>query len=43
MINPAVQQFMTSRVRARVGSYEVDHTLMVTEREVVTEFVLEAV
>ncbi len=43
MINPATQHFMAGRMHARVRSYEVDHTPIVTAPEVVTEFVLEAV
>jgi pimeloyl-ACP methyl ester carboxylesterase len=43
MINPDTQRFMAQRMNARVHSYEVDHTPLVTAPDLVTDAIVEAV
>ena len=42
MINPKTQQFMASRMRARVRSSRVDHSPMYTATDLVVDVILEA-
>ncbi len=42
MINPKTQHFMADRMRAKVHSYRVDHSLMYTEPNLVINIILEA-
>ena len=42
MINPDTQHFMAQRMNARVHSYPVDHTPIVTSPDTVTQVIVEA-
>jgi pimeloyl-ACP methyl ester carboxylesterase len=42
MINPETQRFMAARMGADVRSYNVDHTPMYTEPQLVVDLILEA-
>ncbi|MGB8386502.1 alpha/beta hydrolase, partial [Mycobacterium sp.] len=42
MINPATQKFMADRMHAHTRSYPVDHAPLITQPEVVTEVLSEA-
>lgn len=43
MINPATQQFMAQRMKAIIHTHRVDHALLLTAPNVVTEILTEAV
>jgi len=43
MISHDTQQFMAQRMNARVYSYPVDHTPMITAPDAVTNVIVEAV
>jgi pimeloyl-ACP methyl ester carboxylesterase len=43
MISHDTQQFMAQRMNARVHSYPVDHTPMITAPDAVTNVIVEAV
>jgi hypothetical protein len=43
MINPATQQFMAERMKARIHSHDVDHTPLISRPQVVIDIVDEAV
>jgi hypothetical protein len=43
MISPETQRFMAERMSATVRSYDVDHSPMLTEPDLVIDVILEAV
>ena len=42
MINPKTQRFMAERMKAKVRSFAVDHTPLLTAPDKVVEIILEA-
>ena len=42
MINPKTQHFMADRMRAKVHSYDADHSPMYSEPNLVVNVILEA-
>lgn len=43
MINPDTQRFMAERIHAHTHTHKVDHAPLITQPEVVTEILSEAV
>jgi hypothetical protein len=42
MINPKTQRFMAERMKAKIRSFQVDHTPLLTAPDKVVEVILEA-
>ena len=43
MINPATQDFMAKRMRARISSHDVDHTPLISRPRAVADVIAAAV
>jgi hypothetical protein len=43
MINPATQDFMVKRMRARISSHDVDHTPLISRPRTVADVIAAAV